>query len=51
MMQGLLHMEGGDKLLPFIRQFYSSPSTLLWDDELGITNHIQQGEGGEHGDP
>ena len=51
MMQGLLHMEGGDKLLPFIRQFYSSPSTLLWEDELGITNHIQQGEGGEQGDP
>ena len=50
-MQGLLHMEGGDKLLPFTRQFYSSPSTLLWEDELGITNHIQQGEGGEQGDP
>ena len=34
-MQGLLYMEGGDKLLLFIRQFHSSPSTLLWD-ELGI---------------
>ena len=51
MMQGLLHMEGGDKLLPFIRQFYSSQSTLLWEEELGITNHIHQGEGGGQGDP
>ena len=49
-MQGLLSMEGGDKL-PFIRQFYSSPSTLLWEDELAITNHIQQGERGEQFDP
>ena len=29
MMQGFLHMEGGDKLFLFICQFHSSPSTLL----------------------
>ena len=50
-MQELLSMEAGDKLLPFIRQFYNSPSTLLWEDELSITDHIQQGEGGEQGHP
>ena len=44
-------MEGGDSLLPFARQFYGSPSTFLWEDELGIVNHVQQGEGGEQGDP
>ena len=33
MMEGLLHMEGGDQLLPYVRMFYSSPSTFLWADE------------------
>ena len=31
--------------------FDGSPSTFLWEDELGIVNHVQQGEGGEQGDP
>ena len=51
MLEGLLNMEGGDSLLPFARQFYGSPSTFLWEDEMGIVNHVQQGEGGEQGDP
>ena len=51
MLEGLLNMEGGDRLLPFARQFYGSPSTFLWEDELGVVNHVQQGEGGEQGDP
>ena len=44
-------MEGGDRLLPFARQFHGSLSTFLWEDELGVVNHVQQGEGGEQGDP
>ena len=51
MLQGLLNMEGSDSLLLFARQFYGSPSTFLWEDELEIVNHVQQGEGGEQGDP
>ena len=51
MMQGLLHMEGGEKLLPFVRMFYSTPSTFLWEDEEGTVHLIPQGEGGEQGDP
>ena len=50
MLQGLLNMEGGDSLLPCARQFYGSP-TFLWEDEMGTVNHVQQGEGGEQGDP
>ena len=46
MLRGLMDMEEGDKLLPFVRLFYSDPSTFLWDDEVGDT----QGEGGEQGD-
>ena len=44
-------MVDGDKLIPFVQQFYSSPSTFLWEDEVGETRRIQQGEGGEQGDP
>ena len=51
MLEGLLRMEGGDQILPFVRMFYSNPSTYLWEDELGVTQHIAQGEGGEQGDP
>ena len=51
MLEGLLRMEGGDKILPFVRCFYGSSSTYLWEDELGATQYISQGEGGEQGDP
>ena len=33
---------------PFVRLFYSAPSTHVWEDELGM---IPQKEGGEQGDP
>ena len=42
MMQGLLHMEGGEKLLPFVRMFYSTPSSFLWEDEEGTVHFIPQ---------
>ena len=47
MLEGLRDVEGGDSVLPFVSQFYSSASTYLWDDELGVTHEIVQGEGGE----
>ena len=43
-------MPNGDKL-PFVRLFYGSPSTFLWEDEMGTVNFVPQGEGGEQGDP
>ena len=51
MLEGLLRMEKGDQILPFVRCFFGIPSTYLWDDEMGVTQHIHQGEGGEQGDP
>ena len=51
MLEGLLRVDGGDQILPFVRMFYSGPSTYLWEDEMGVTQHITQGEGGEQGDP
>ena len=51
MLEGLLRMEGGDQILPFARLFCGTPSTYLWEDEMGNTQEIPQGEGGEQGDP
>ena len=44
-------LEGGDQILPFVRMFYGSPSTCVWEDEMGNSQDIPQGEGGEQGDP
>ena len=46
-MRGLRQMEGGDALLPFVNQFYGSPSTYLWEDDEGVVHEVLQGEGGE----
>ena len=51
MLEGLLRMEDGDQLVLFVRCFYGSPSTCLWEDEMGVTHETHQGEGGEQGDP
>ena len=51
MMSGLLRMDGGGAVLPFVRQFYGRPSSYLWDDEDGQVHEIVQGEDGEQGDP
>ena len=50
MLRGLLRVEGGDSVLPFVRQFYASPSSCIWHDEHGIVHDVPQGEGGEQGD-
>ena len=51
MLQGLLEVDGGGSVLPFVRQFYGSPSTCWWDDDEGVTHEIVEGEAGEQGDP
>ena len=50
MMRGLRHMDGGDALVPFVKKFYGSPSTYIWDDDEGVVHEVFQGEGGEQGD-
>ena len=49
--RGLMDMVDGEKLVPFARLFYDSPSTCIWEDEVGDVRHVCQGEGGEQGDP
>ena len=46
MLDGLSAMENGEKLL-FVRSFYGAPSTYLWEDEMGTSHEVRQGEGGE----
>ena len=38
-------------LLPFVRLWYSRPSTYTWRDEHGTVHSIPQAEGVEQGDP
>ena len=38
-------------LLPFVRLWYSRPSTYTWRDESGTVHNIAQAEGVEQGDP
>ena len=40
-------MVDGDQLIPSVRWFYGSPSVYLWEDDMGETHEILQGEGGE----
>ena len=51
MLQAFTTVVGGDAALPFVRQFYGSASTYLWEDQDGIVHTIMQAEGGEQGDP
>ena len=43
MMQGLLDVEGGETVLPFVRQFHGRVSQYLWEDDAGVTHTILQG--------
>ena len=51
MLEGLARVPKGDRLLPFVRHFYGSPSAYSWEDEAGETHLIPQGEGGNRGTP
>ena len=41
-----MNVEGRGKVVPFVRMFYGSPSSFLWEDASGVTHTIPQGEGG-----
>ena len=41
-----MNVEGRGKVVPFVRIFYGSPSSFLWEDASGVTHTIPQGEGG-----
>ena len=49
MLRKLLEVESLRGLLPFVRGFYSQPSTYHWQDEDGTRRVIRQCEGGEQG--
>ena len=51
MLQGLQSDPILATLSPYVRQFYGEPSEYLFYDAEGEAHHIQQGEGGEQGDP
>ena len=51
MLDKLLSLHSARSILPFVRLSYSQPSSYLWTDEDGADHLVQQGEGGEQGDP
>ena len=51
MLEGLRRVEGGDSALPFVSQFYGSPSSYSWEDDDGQVYTLTQAEVGEQGDP
>ena len=51
MLRGLLERPALRPLLPYARQFYAESSSYTWYDDAGHGHRIQQGEGGEQGDP
>ena len=51
MLEALMTLEGGPEVIPFVRMFFGKPSTYIWENEDGIAHIIEQGEGGEQGDP
>ena len=51
MLEGLAHVPGGASAFPFVHLFYRRPSRYLWEDDHGVAHAIEQGEGGEQGDP
>ena len=51
MLQGLIAVPEANCCLPFVRQFYTAPSTYISHDSAGQPHSIVQAEGGEQGDP
>ena len=43
MLDGLLIVDGGDYVLPFVLQFYSERSQYLWEDDTGDTHLTPRG--------
>ena len=50
-LQALMSIESGSAAIPFVRMFCGQASTCLWEDNEGHVHRIEQGEGGEQGDP
>ena len=46
-----LYTHCGGEAIPFVRMFYGSPSTYIWEDVEGVEHSILQGEGGEQWHP
>ena len=51
MLQGLMHIEDGGKVLPFVRTFHGQSSNFIWEDETGDVHDSPKEEGSEQGDP
>ena len=51
MVSGLMAMEHGDTLWPFVPVLRPTVVIMWEDDYCGITHDIPQGDGGEQGDP
>ena len=51
MLQALMSIESGSAAILFVRMFHGQASTNLWEDNEGHVHRIEQGEGGEQGDP
>ena len=51
MLAGLQQRPSLQPLLPYVRQFYASDSTYVWQDAQGNSHEVRQSEGGEQGDP
>ena len=45
MLRGLLRIEDGGTVLPFVRMFYGQRSIFLWKDEVGDVHDILSGRG------
>jgi len=51
MLGALRDLPNASVILPFVSMFYGKNSTYLWTDEYGVVHNIEQGDGGEQGDP
>ena len=51
MLQGLQPVPEANRCVPFVRLFYTQPSTYVWHDNTNTPHVIQQAEGGEQGPP
>ena len=45
LLRGLLSIEDGGKVLPFVRMFFGQRSIFLWEDEVGDVRHSTGGGG------
>ena len=51
MLDAIARLPAARGLLPYARMSYNRVSQYLWKDAEGTTHVIDQGEGGEQGDP